>query len=294
MKTKINLSGIIILIISQNLFSQNSLDCFGQIPPGDSVRIFASGIISKTETKESALAISPGNDEIFFVRGEWPNTKIMYMSKSENTWSLPDTAAFSKDCWATEPAFSPDGRYLYFSTSKGKSDIKYYNLWRIEKFKDGWSQPESLFDLGGDSIWEFHPSVTEDGLLCFCYWDVKKTSGDIYISRCSANKCSEPKNPGLPINNEYSDADPFISKDGSYIIYSSDRPGGYGGHDQYVSFKNNDETWTIPKNLGPKFNNREDNYDMDVSPDGKYIFLYLNGDIYWMLSSNLKPYLNSL
>ncbi len=158
MKTKFALSAILIIIINQNIFSQKPVpeqmpfDYFGQIPPGDSAEIFTPGLISDTATKESALAIYPNGDEVFFVRGEWPDTKIMYISKSDNGWSLPDTAGFSKDCWTTEPAFSPDGRNLYYSTSKGKSDIKDYNLWRVEKIKDGWSQPESLFDIGGDSI----------------------------------------------------------------------------------------------------------------------------------------------
>jgi len=142
MKIKIVLSSIIIIIINnQNIFpqklipEQKAFDYFEQMPPGDSAKIFAPGIISDTATKESALAISPNGDEVFFVRGEWPYTKIMYMAKSENRWSLPDTAIFSKDCWATEPAFSPNGQYLYYSTSKGKSDIKYYNLWRVKKNK---------------------------------------------------------------------------------------------------------------------------------------------------------------
>lgn len=210
----------------------------------------------------------------------------MHLVKSDTTWSLPDTAVFSKDCWATEPAFSPDGQFLYYSTSKGRSDIKDYSLWRAKKTKKGWSKPECLFNLGGDSIWEFHPSVTKDGLLYFCYWDAKKSSGDIYVSKCSANNCSEPKKIGAPINTDYSDVDLFIDPDGSYMIFASDRPGGYGGHDQYISFKNNNGTWTVPKNLGTKFNNRGDNYDMDIPPYGRYIFLYLNDDIYWIQSRN--------
>ncbi len=281
------------IVAGQNIFSQKrvpeqkSFDYLGQAPPGDSAEIFAPGIISDTATKESALAISPDGHEVFFVRGEWPYTKIMYTAKSGNEWSIPDTAVFSNDCWATEPAFSTDGRYLYYSTSKGKSDIKYYHLWRVEKIKGEWSHPESLFNIGEDSIWEFHPAIDKDGLLYFCYWDVNNWTGDIYVSHCLSDKCSEPAKMGAPINTEYSDVDPFVDKDGSYMIFASNRPGGYGGHDQYVSYKNSDGTWTVTDNLGPKFNTHEDNFDMDVSPDGSYIFLYLNGDIYWMQSRNL-------
>jgi hypothetical protein len=271
MKAKIILLGLFITVTFQNTFSQKSVsekksfDYFGQIPPKDSATVFAPGIISDTSAKGSDPAISPNGDEVFFSRGVWPNTKIMYMKRIGDKWLLPDTAIFSKDCWATEPAFSPDGRYLYFSTSKGKTDIKYYNLWRVKKIKDGWSQPENIFDIGGDTIWEFHPTLANDGLIYFCYWDAKNATGDIYMSRCGEKMCCDPIKIGTPISTAFNDADPFVSKDGTYMIFASNRPGGYGGLDQYISYRNNDGTWTSPKNLGSKFNTRDDDYDMDIS-----------------------------
>ena len=208
--------------------------------------------------------------------------------KMGDKWLLADTAIFSKDCWATEPAFSPDGQYLYFSTSKGKTDTKNYSLWRVKKIKEGWSQPESLFDVGGDSIFEFHPTITSDGLIYFCGWKAKNATGNIYMSQCVSNKCSDPIKIGTPINSSYNVVDPFISPDGTYMIFASDQPGGYGGLDQYISYRNSDGTWTNPKNLGSKFNTRNDDYDMDISPDGKYIFIYQKkSSIYWMPIGNL-------
>jgi len=289
MKAKRVLFGLLITTsIIQCTFSPKSgsekkpFDYFGQIPPKDTAILFAPGIISDTAKKAHTLAISPNGDELFFSIGIWPNTKIMHMVKSGDQWSKPDTAVFLKDSWATEPTFSPDGKYLYFSTSKGKSDIKYYSLLRAKKVKDGWSEPESCFDIGGDTIWEFHPTIAKDGSLYFCYWDSKKQSGDIYVSQCSENKCSDPVRIGNPISSDYSDVDPFVSPDGDYMIFASNRTGGYGGHDQYISFKNNDGTWTSLKNLGTKFNTQHDDYDIDISPDGKYIFEYLKNNIYWM------------
>ena len=289
MKTKTVLFCILVAaVISQCISSHNSesqkylFDYFGQIPPKDTAEIFAPGIISDTVKKAWSLAVSPNGDEVFFSRGQWPNTKIMYMKKTGDSWSLPDTAGFSRDCLATEPAFSPDGRYLYFSSSKENMDIFNYSLWRIRKIKDVWSQPEKLFDIGGDSIWEFHPSVTSDGSLYFCNWDNKHQSGSIYMSQCDDNKCSDPVRIDKPISTGYSDVNPFISHDGRYMIFTSNRPGGYGDYDRYISFRNDDWSWTSPKNLGPEFNTKDGDSDMDVSPDGKYIFVYLNGNIYWM------------
>ena len=281
------------LVANQIVHSQESdkitgsFDYLGQTPPGDSLELFAPGIISDPGTREGALAISPKGDEIFFNRGLWPYSKIMHMVKKNGQWSRPDTAGFSKSCWATEPAFSADGKYLVYSSSNGKSDIKNYNLWRVRKEGTGWSEPESLFDIGSDSIWEFHPTVSYDGSLYFCYWNAKNSTGDIYASQCAANVYSEPVDIGTTINTDSSDVDPYIAPNETYIIFASTRPGGYGGFDHFISFRNNDGTWTNPKNLGSGINTSQDDYDIDVSPDGKFLFIYMNDDIYWRRSGNI-------
>ena len=268
--------------------SSGAFDYLGQNPPGDSAIVFAPGIISDTGTRESALAISPKGDELFFAKGVWPETKIMHMVKSEGNWSMPDTAFFCSNSWATEPAFSPDGQYLYFSSSKGESDIKFYSLWRMVKERSGWSEPEKLFSNNSDSIWEFHPAVADNGILYFCYWNVKKQSGDIYMSQCSDSRCSDPVRLDFPVSSDSSDVDPFVWKDGSYLIFSTNRAGGNGGLDQYITFKNNDGSWSPLENLGMQFNSAEDDYDLDITPDGSFCIIYQNNDIYWMRNSRVR------
>jgi Tol biopolymer transport system component len=262
-------------------------DYFGQTPPSDSAVLFTAELISDTSKKTSTLAISLNGDEVFFSFGIWPNTIIMQTTKSGNKWSKPDTAVFLKNTWATEPSFSPDGKYLYFSSSKGKTVISDYSLFRSEKKETGWSEPEICFDAGGDSIWEFHPTITRDGSLYFCYWNSKTQSGDIYMSKSIENKFSEPVKMEEQISTDSSDVDPFAGPDGDYIIFASNRSGGYGGFDQYIAFKNNDGSWTKLKNMGKKFNTEKDNYDIDISPDGKYVFEYLNNHIYWRPVGNI-------
>ncbi len=287
MKTKVALIIFLIAANVQCLFSQKINTCqkpfdyLGQVPPADSAEVFAPGLISDTSKKASILAISPIGDEIFYCIGTWPNTKIMHMQKKGDKWIPQDTAFFSKDCWTTEPAFSPDGKSLFFSSSKGKSDIMSYSLWRIIKTGNKWSQPENLFDVGADSVWEFHPSITKDGSVYFCYWDSKNQTGDIYISQYAENKYTVPVKIDSPISTIYSDVDPYVCPDGTCMIFASNRSDGYGNHDQYISFIDKDGKWSSLKNLGPKYNTKDGDYDMDISPDGKYIFTYLNNLIYW-------------
>jgi Tol biopolymer transport system component len=219
------------------------------------------------------------------------------MIKIAGKWSMPDTAFFSRNCWATEPAFSPDGQYLYYSSSKGKSDIRFYNLWRIKKNKSDWSEPESIIDIAGDNIMEFHPSITKDGSVYFCYWDYAKQIGDIYLSKNIGGKLSIPIKVNIPINTQFNNTSPFVDADETYMIFKSNRPGGYGDNDLYISFKKNDGIWGNPINMGSSFNTPNDENPIDVSPDGKYMFRYLNNNMYWNridnLIDSLKNTLNS-
>ena len=45
-----------------------------------------------------------------------------------------------------------------------------------------------------------------------------------------------------------------LSLDGQIIVFTSDRPGGYGGKDIYISYKLPDGSWGTPINLGPNIN----------------------------------------
>ncbi len=74
----------------------------------------------------------------------------------------------------------------------------------------------------------------------------------IYRSIKQGNTWSAPEE--LPFNdNEHIYAHPAISPDGNILVFASDRPGGFGGLDLYVTYFRNG-SWTAPKNLGPEIN----------------------------------------
>jgi Tol biopolymer transport system component len=278
---KVVSTAAIILIISLSALADTNL-YFGQKPPGLTPEVFAPGLISVEGTNENCLSLSPKGDEIFFTRSSsWPRCKIMHMKKQGDQWSKPEVASFLKDDWATQAVFSPDGQYLYFSTSRGKSDIRNYNIWRSKKNGSEWSSPESVIDMGAGLMMEFHPSVTRDGSVYFIYWDNSRLTGDIYVSRPVDGNFAPPVIIGPPISTSYNEFRPTIDPNERYLLFESDRPGGNGGTDIYISFRNPDGTWSAPKNLGPTINTPGDDDVPNISPDGKYWFSEINGDIYW-------------
>ena len=259
-----------------------SFDYFGLPRPGNNVELFAPDIVSLKNSKEKSVAISPRGDEVFFSAGKsWPECKIMRVKKVNNRWSKPEVAEFSSDCYATEPAFSPDGKYLYYSSSKGMQDIKQYSIWRVEKVGNGWGKPKKVIDITDPDILEFHPTITKKGTVYFCYWNSQKQTGSIYKSKFTGKTYSKPEKVDLPFNVPGSDTDPFIDPEEKYIITASAGQAGKGGYDVYIFYNKGNGVWSSPADLGDRFNTPEDEDSFDISPDGKYIFIYKQDNVYW-------------
>jgi hypothetical protein len=284
MKRKLIITVILFFVIGLTGVQAQTSNGFylGQKPPGKTPELFAPGIVSVENTKEHCLAVSPKGDEMFFTAGAgWPNSKIMHVKKAGNQWLPSAPATFLKNDWATQPAFSPDGQYLYFSSSLGDSDIQYYKICRCKKIGKGWSEPEVVIDMPGNLIMEFHPSVDRDGSVYFLRWDFPNQTGDIYVAKATGDKLEEPVKLNSPISTEFSEVRPTVDPLGKYLLFVSDRPGGYGGKDVYVCYRNPNGAWSAPQNLGPELNTPGNDDVPTVSPDGKYWFFEKNDDIYW-------------
>jgi outer membrane protein OmpA-like peptidoglycan-associated protein len=75
------------------------------------------------------------------------------------------------------------------------------------------------------------------------------------------------------INNKaYSVGHPTISKDGEYIVFASEAPGGQGGTDLYVAALDANGSIGEPINLGPKVNTSGNEFFPWFSPEGQLFF----------------------
>ena len=83
----------------------------------------------------------------------------------------------------------------------------------------------------------------------------------------------EPTNLGPPVNSAYVEYSPFISADGLSLYFGSNRPGGEGGWDIWVTTRETkDDEWGTPMNLGPPVNSWEHELCPNISADGLSIF----------------------
>jgi ankyrin repeat protein len=254
--------------------------------PGEKPKIFACGIISSVDWEHSPPDFSPDGREVFWTSVS-DGMRILQMKLEGGEWTAPRLAPFSgfEDGY---PRFSPDGRRLFFVSYRPLNDGRKnvgmgINLWSVERSGERWSEPRPVgppFDNG--NIFGF--SMTDDGTI---YFTDAGSGFDIYRSRLVAGRYAGAEKLGGTVNSADVEDEPFVAPNGSYLIFKSMRPGGYGGADLYISFKRKDGSWTGALNLGPTINTAFAERFPSVSRDGRFFFFGSDrdgnaGDIFWM------------
>jgi hypothetical protein len=88
---------------------------------------------------------------------------------------------------------------------------------------------------------------------------------------------SAPVNLGPTLNTAYTEAGVFITRDGLSLYFSSDRPGGAGNLDLWVSERARvEDSWGAPRNLGSVINTTFSDTTPAVSVDGHWMFFASN------------------
>jgi len=140
-----------------------------------------------------------------------------------------------------------------------------------------------------DSVWQetkdlsindslansFHPTLSDDGTLLIFSSDRSGENGryNLYASEWIDGQWSTPY--GLPrINSKANEAFPCLYQN-KYLFFSSDRKGGVGNYDFYLSVRR-PSGWSVPINLGSPFNSEKDDIGIAFHSNGKDGFLSSN------------------
>ncbi len=100
---------------------------------------------------------------------------------------------------------------------------------------------------------------------------------DLYFSVWENGSWTDPLNMGSAINSKHSEKQPSLSADGRYVYFTSDRPGGLGKYDLWMSSRLPDGNWSPPVNLGENINTKDFDQSPFIHPDNKTMYFSSTG-----------------
>lgn len=263
---------------------------FGQELPGDTPLIFADGIISG-HNLHSSPSFSPRGDELYWsICDDGPGQcRVHYSEMLESgRWTAPEVASFSIRAAGDNPVFHPNGRRLFFNSSRPLHGVAKERIWYVDREDGGpWSDPLPVDPIINDHALHWQASVDSSGRI---YFGSDRTpnfgSDDIFYSDDVNGHYVEPENIGQGINTANVESTPFIDPEGRLILFS--RLVGSSYHSIFLSRRNSDGTWADPLDLSDDCQT-ESGVCPQLSPDGEFLFfLKFNGvdfDIHWLRSS---------
>ncbi|PLX14469.1 MAG: hypothetical protein C0597_09965 [Marinilabiliales bacterium] len=241
----------------------------------NSAELFLPGIVSTSNFEMNASFSETGNEFYYSIADAYQNyNAIVSVTKKKGDWEEPQVVLFSGVYSDFDPFLSDDGNRMYFCSRRPMSvndtDRDDANIWYVDKVNGKWGEPIALNSKINSEYNEYYVSVSGKNNI---YFTSTKPEGvgswDIYFQN---NDDLEVYNIGEPINSSSREWDPLIAKDERFILFTSDREGGYGGGDLYVSFKNESGAWTSPENLGEKVNTEDYEYCPYISWDGEFLY----------------------
>ncbi len=255
----------------------------GEPLPGEVPMLFAPGVVSNGLYNRD-VAVSPDGRELYFGSCVAGRCVILQTHVDDDgSWTSPEVASFSGAPGANElePAFSPDGRRLYFLStrpadgSEPDPDTRGWpneNIWFVERGESGWSAPQPVGPPVNSDASEFFPSLSANGTLYFTR-NTEDSDPAIYRARPEADGgFAEPEKLQGGPNAAGGAYNAHVAPDESWIVTCL-IPEGKPTPVYAVSFALDDGSWSDPIPLDGSLNAvAERAISVNVSPDGQHLF----------------------
>ena len=260
------------------------------------IKIENLGFRVNSELPELRPTISADGNLLFFICENHPlNTKYRSARNTQDIWyaerdssgkwqnaiHLEDplnTTNYNAVYW-----ISPDNNRILIRGAFEKGDYAGDGVSMCYRKKDGnWSKPQRLliknygnFDRGRQS----GATMANDGqtLLLYMSTEVGSFDNDLFVCFLTDDGTwTEPKSLGKKINHpKYNELTPYLASDGVTLYFSSNRPGGLGDNDIWMS-KRLDKSWqkwSEPVNLGSPINSEAWDAFFTLDAGGEYAYL---------------------
>jgi hypothetical protein len=273
MRVKIFLKIVLAFIVPVSCFSQHGIiDYLGQIPPGDSAIVLTTDLIPE-DYNIFGIVLSPIDDELFLTIYKGNSGTILHSKRIGSVWSELDTAFFFNEKGLETITISPDGQLLTYTKSNPIAGWPYNtDIYFCNRTDKGWSDARPFSAAINSEFREAGHALTIDRTLYFASGrPTDDQKADIFRAKYINGEYTSAEY--VPNLSTPSDEDGiWISTDESYAIVESWQD--ENKKDFYISFRNDDGSWTKLKNMGPKINTPGFEGTPKVSSDDKYLFFW--------------------
>jgi outer membrane protein OmpA-like peptidoglycan-associated protein/tetratricopeptide (TPR) repeat protein len=179
------------------------------------------------------------------------------------------------------PIISGDGNTLIFTSNRTESEkerkegTNYEDIYISRKTANGWEPAKKISSNINNVYNDAAASLSPDGKTLFLYYE--EGAGDIYTSQLQGNDWTKPAPLNKNINTQlFWETSASMSADGKKLYFASNRPGGIGELDLYVSELDSKGNWGKAVNLGSAINTPENEDSPFIHPDN--VTLYFSSD----------------
>src|SRR5688572_13801366 len=177
------------------------------------------------------------------------------------------------------PTITLDGKQLIYTRRVNNFNEDFYGA---ELRGPVWSSAQGLYGNINSARNEGAQNISQDGqwlIFTGCNFPQGVGSCDLYISYNTADGWSAPENLGRSINTDAWESAPSLSPDKRDLYFASNRPGGYGGSDIYVSRRLSNGLWSEAENLGAAVNTAGDEGCPFMHADNQTLYFTSNGHL---------------
>jgi Tol biopolymer transport system component len=229
---------------------------------------------------------TPDGRTLYLSQGNADGTYAIVTSTLQgDTWSSPSIAPFSGRWRDLEEILSPDGQTMVFASNRPAEDGGQPvdgsyggkarpglggNLWRVRRTAGAWTAPERLPDSINTNGNMFSPALGPDGTL---YYMSTAADGHFHLLVAKLEGSTYATGTLAPFDDKNASSfDPTIASDGSFLIFSSNRPPAKTGtSDLFITYRRNG-TWTAPTDLNQSVNPDGNATEARLSPDNRTLY----------------------
>ncbi|NAS32369.1 hypothetical protein GTQ40_15400 [Flavobacteriaceae bacterium R38] len=221
---------------------------------------------------------SPDLNEYYYTisNKDFSQFTVKVITKVNGQWSASTDAFFNSKYDDHGMSFSPNGNTLFFSSTRpvpveGVPDT--WHIWKSEKIKGKWSDPEFIDIPNLKNKLISHPSVTNSGTLYFHASNLDYSDMDIYSSKLINGKYENAEKLSIPDYSEVNKCTPHVSPKEDYLIFAS-----IGNQlDLMISFNDGSGAWKETKAFDAKINTNGQGNPY-ITPDEKFLFFTTGKD----------------